>query len=178
MDWIACRALISINVKTRCVLFLTVEKCVCKAHWLHCSFQVHSMIKATLLIKSMYYWARDNYLCLVIFPSEMHQEHPCLLCREASQGHEGTLSYFHDPFLLPSIFNCNPWSIDLDLIRKLMSGRHGFTVKSILCSFNREPGPRTPPWSVSWCPALRSTCWTSGRPTSTLTGNHCTQPSQ
>lgn len=88
------------------------------------------MIKAALLINSMHYWAPGNYLCLVIFPSEVHQEHPCLLCREASQGHEGTLSYFLDPFLFPFIFNCSPLSIDLDLIRGLMSRRGGFTVKS------------------------------------------------
>lgn len=27
------------------------------------------------------------------FPSEMHQGHPCLLCRAASQGHEGTTAF-------------------------------------------------------------------------------------
>lgn len=47
-----------------------------------------------------------------------------------------------------------------------------------LRSFNREPEPRTTPWSASWCPALRSTCWTSGRPTCTPMENRCTQPSQ
>lgn len=72
----------------------------------------------------------------------MHQEHPCLLCREASQGNEGTPTYFRGSFLFSLIFNCNPLSVYLDLIRWLMSRRGGFTADSNPLLFQQGAGTK------------------------------------
>lgn len=41
----------------------------------------------------------------------------------------------------------------------------------------REPGPKTEPWSASWSPVLKWTCWIFARSMSKTTASRCTRTS-
>lgn len=79
-------------------------------------------------------------------------------------------------FIITFIFiNTNQSFVALKLLWRERRSFHWSSQFSVtLCCVDREQAPRTELWSASWCPALRSICWTSDRSTWRPTENHCT----